>query len=513
MGQQGIISAGHPLTARAGSEILAAGGNAFDAAVAAMLAACFSEPLLASVGGGGFMLASTPEAARIFDFFCQTPHQRRNKAELFPIEGNFGAATQEFHIGAGAIATPGFPAGLHAVHQNCCSMPLQDLAQPALQLAVKGVPVNPFQEYVGQVLAPIIQATPAARTLFCGMDGEPLARDAVQRNPALADLLRELVAEPSSWFYEDEPGRALVALCKAHGGHLRKPDLEGYEVAVREPLAVELLSGATLLTNPVPSCGGALIAFGVKLLEQRLLPTCEPGSPAHAQALAEVFEALNQARTDSKVHLEPTQQQCDALLSNFIQDALKELEGGLVTGRGTTHISVADRHGNLCALTLTNGEGCGHVLPRTGVMLNNMLGEEDVNPHGLNRWPENRRISSMMAPSTLAYADGSGLALGTGGSNRIRTALIQVIAGTTLFGLDVKEAVSRARLHLEGTQLNVEPGWSEAAQTWLTGRYADHHVWDNQNLYFGGVHVAGRRADGGWVGFGDPRRGGVCVEA
>lgn len=511
MNEQGIISAGHPLTARAGSQILAAGGNAFDAAVAAMLAACFSEPLLASIGGGGFMLAHTPERARLIDFFCQTPHKRKAEADLFPIEGNFGATTQEFHIGVGAIATPGFPAGLHAIHQHCCSMPLRELAQPALEMAAEGVPVNPFQAYVGQVLAPIVRATPEAQALFCSADGTPLSGGFVQRNPALADMIRELVARPPQWFYEDEPGRALVALCETKGGHLQHTDLKSYEVAIRDPLTLELRQG-TLFTNPVPSCGGALIAFGMKLLEQHLPATCEPGSLDHARILTEVFDAMNRAREDSKIHLDPTTERCGTLLTHFVEEALKEMDNRLVNGRGTTHISVADRDGNLCALTLTNGEGCGHLLPATGVMLNNMLGEEDVNPHGLGIWPTNQRISSMMAPSTLVFSDGSGLALGTGGSNRIRTALIQVVAGTALLGLEVEAAVSMARLHLEGMRLNVEPGWSEAAVRWLADSYANHHVWDAHNLYFGGVHVAGRQAGGEWVGFGDPRRGGVCLK-
>lgn len=509
MSKHGMISAGHPQTADAGRQILEAGGNAFDAAVAAVLAACFTEPLLASMAGGGFMLAKTPHQARLFDFFCQTPQQRNNQSDLYPIEGNFGATTQEFHIGAGAIATPGLPAGIHAIHQSLCTLPLHELAQPALAFAAQGIEVNRFQEYVGQVLAPIVQATPAARALFCDDRGQPLSRGAVQHNMSLRSLITELVERPPDWFYQAEPAQALVELCRSEGGHLTAKDLQAYGVAEREPLSVSL-AGCQLLTNPVPSCGGALIAFGVKLLERYLNPGLKPGSAEHAQALVESITAMNQARSGSRIHLQPTRERCNELLSTFVEDALAGMQDRLVTGRGTTHISVADHHGHLCALTLTNGEGCGHVLPGTGIMLNNMLGEEDVNPYGLNRWPENRRISSMMAPTALLQPDGSGLALGTGGSNRIRTALIQVITGVTLLGMDVEAAVSMPRIHLEDKRLNIEPGWSASALQRLTEQFADHHLWDSQNLYFGGVHVAGHSRHQGWIGFGDPRRGGVC---
>jgi gamma-glutamyltranspeptidase/glutathione hydrolase len=124
--------------------------------------------------------------------------------------------------------------------------------------------------------------------------------------------------------------------------------------------------------------------------------------------------------------------------------------------RGTTHISVIDAAGNAASLTLSNGEGCGHVLPVTGIMLNNMLGEEDLNPEGFHRWGEDLRLSSMMAP-TLAEHAGRLIALGSGGSNRLRTAILQVLCNLIDLGLSPEASVAAPRIHLERGKISIEP--------------------------------------------------------
>ena len=118
--------------------------------------------------------------------------------------------------------------------------------------------------------------------------------------------------------------------------------------------------------------------------------------------------------------------------------------------RGTTHVSVADEFGNLASLTTSNGEGSAYVLPGTGIMMNNMLGEEDLNPGGFHRWTEDTRLASMMCPTVARLADGSQVALGTGGSNRIRSAVLQVLVNLFEFDLPLEQAVMAPRLHLEG---------------------------------------------------------------
>ena len=219
----------------------------------------------------------------------------------------------------------------------------------------------------------------------------------------------------------------------------------------------------------------------------------------------------NKARVDSRLH-EARDSAAETLLNaEFLEAYRRNIAGHPLAQRGTTHLSVIDGDGNAASLTLSNGEGAGYVVPGTAVMLNNMLGEEDINPHGFHQWPEDVRMSSMMAPSLIMTADGETVALGSGGSNRIRTAILQVILNHLEFGLSVEESVSAPRIHYEGGLLSVEPGFDEADIGGLSLGFPDIERWDDKNLFFGGVHSVlydPRRQD--FHGAGDLRRGGVA---
>jgi gamma-glutamyltranspeptidase/glutathione hydrolase len=186
--------------------------------------------------------------------------------------------------------------------------------------------------------------------------------------------------------------------------------------------------------------------------------------------------------------------------------------GALATG-GTTHISVADAEGNLASLTLSNGEGSSYVLPRSGIMLNNMLGEQDLNPDGFHRLPGGIRLASMMTPVIVTRADGGQIALGSGGSNRIRSAILQVLINVLDFDMGLEQAVNLPRFHLEGSHLNIESGFSEAALESLRSEWPGLEQWPENNLFFGGVHAVERLANGEFRAAGDPRRGGAVAMA
>ncbi len=185
-----------------------------------------------------------------------------------------------------------------------------------------------------------------------------------------------------------------------------------------------------------------------------------------------------------------------------------EIEGRPAAMRGTTHISVVDAQGNVAALSVSNGEGCGHMVPGTGIMMNNMLGEEDLNPSGFHAWREGRRMTSMMCPSIAVRATGSIMALGSGGSNRIRTAVLQVLINVLDRGLPLAEAILEPRLHVEGGTASLEEDHGAETLAALGDRGEDIVAWPRHNLFFGGVHAAVRNADGGFEAAGDPRRGG-----
>ena len=265
MNARGAVACGHQVTAEAAAEILREGGNAIDAAIAAHFAACVAEPVLASLGGGGFLLARRGGAggeAMLFDFFAQTPAVRNPDGRVFPIQAHFGEASQTFHIGAGAIATPGAVAGMHTIHNWGASLPMSRLVQPACRAARQGVIVNSFQGYIFDIVRPIYEASEAARRVY-GSDltstGDTL------RQPELAATIEQIALEGPRVFYEGEIGRQLATLCEQGGGHLTREDLRGYQVHAREPLRFEYRN-RRILTNAPPSAGGPLIQYALTLL-------------------------------------------------------------------------------------------------------------------------------------------------------------------------------------------------------------------------------------------------------
>ena len=499
---KGAVAAGHPKTAEAAMRMYELGGNAFDAVLAALAAACVVEPVLTSLGGGGFLLARRPEEEPVlFDFFVQTPRQRRPLAEceFYPVIADFGTAQQEFHIGAGAIATPGTIRGLVESHRILGSLPLREIIEPAIEYASSGVEVNSLQAYIFSIVAPIYRATPAAEALY---GGEALKGEgSVFHQPALAETLAWIAEEGDAPFYQGEPARRLVEHCSAHGGHLELEDLQNYRLIRRVPLR-HRYRGYRVDTNPGPSSGGTLINFALSALDHHDMAAAGFGSPDHMQTLANVMAHTNLARKDGLLgDAERHRQLLDAYL-----DAVK---GHPVNNRGTTHISTIDSKGNSASLTLSNGEGSGQLLPDTGIMLNNMLGEEDLNPDGFNRWPCNVRVSSMMAP-TLAEDQRHLIAIGSGGSNRLRTAILQTLSNMIDFGMSPEQAVNAPRIHFEHEGLDIEPGLPTAAVEALKVRFPNLRIWKSHNLFFGGTHTVcwdGRV----FTGAGDPRRGGVFL--
>jgi gamma-glutamyltranspeptidase/glutathione hydrolase len=191
----------------------------------------------------------------------------------------------------------------------------------------------------------------------------------------------------------------------------------------------------------------------------------------------------------------------------------KGLELNSLFSRGTTHISVADVDGNIASLTASNGEGCSYILPGTGMMMNNMLGEEDLNFGGFHSWEQNSRLASMMSPTVIELENGTRYALGSGGSNRIRSAITQVLVNILDFEMNLTEAIAAPRIHLEGEMLSMESGFSDQAIELFENNVPKTHLWPEKNLFFGGVHAVSVTPSGEFHGAGDSRRGGAVAVA
>ncbi len=507
---RGIVAAGHTLTAQAAAGILRQGGNAFDAAVAGFFAACVAEPVLTALGGGGFLNARAADGRhQVFDFFAQTPRESRppESLDFRPIVADFGADQQGFHVGLGAVATPGAVAGMFAVQRELGSMPMSDLVAPAVSAARAGVRVSQFQAYLFSVVAPIYQATAGARALYASPkqpDCLPCAGQLL-RNPELAEVLETLGAEGEDFFYRGDLAKTMIGQCES-GGLLGAADLDGYRVVIRAPLEVDF-RGHQIALNPEPSIGGLLIAFGLALVSA-LGPRWTDAGPAEQRLLlAQIMGASQHARLATLAD-----SSASALLKpERLARYRAQIRGRRLSWRGTTQLSVIDAAGNVASMTTSNGEGCGAVVPGGGFMLNNMLGEEDLNPGGFHLWQPNRRLCSMMCPTLVFGPDQRQVALGSGGSNRIRTAILQVLLHLLDGRQALADAVALPRIHFENDFLSVENASAPGVGKLLES-FPMHKVWDERNLFFGGVHAVAS-GPAGFAGVGDPRRDGVVLAA
>lgn len=489
----GIVAAGHPLTAEAGAGVLRAGGNAVDAAVAAMLASWVAEPLLSGPGAGGYMLvAGAGEEPVLLDFFVAAPgHGARpsDRAPLVPVEVDFGGdARQVFHVGASSCGAYGNPAGIDAAIDRWGTAPLADLAAPAAAMARDGVALNVQQAEVVLLLEGILRTTPEVQAIYAP-GGRLLRAGDIVRSPELADTIERLGAEGSAPFYTGDIAAAVVDWVAASGGALTAEDLRGYEAVARQPLTVRY-RGRDVMTNPPPSAGGILLAFALLLLDQT-------PSPPPRTMLVRAMEEAQAQRTPRFVEglADP----------GFAARMLGSRMGA------TTHISVIDADGRACSVTCTNGEGSGLVVPGTGVHVNNIMGETDLNPLGFHHAPPGRRMPSMMSPTTVTSDGEVLLALGSSGSNRIRSALLQTIVGVLDDSLTAGAAVCAPRVHFEDDVVFAEPG-GELDDL----RFDPYDVtrFRGLNMFFGGVQAVSRDPHTGALsGGGDPRRGGVAVSA
>jgi len=481
------VASGHPDTTEAAVEVLRAGGNAVDAAIAAAFASAVTEPVLTSLAGGGFLTACRHDGEpETWDFFVDAPGRGRridwSALDLRTITVRFGGSDQDFGIGAGTVATPGCLFGYVEAQAARGQVPLEAVVAPAIRLARDGVVLNNAQSFLLRILEPILTATPESAALYAPR-GTVLVQGERFRNPELASFLAEVPRGAVEDLRRGALGRrALEAL--GAGTLLTGEDLASFHAVRRVPTRVRY-HGADLYLNPPPSWGGDLLALSLAIQEACHTEGGAWGSTGHLRQIAEVMREVDRQR--------------EASLADPVDGARRVLR---VSG-GTTHVSVVDDEGNLASLTTSNGQGCGHILPGTGIMWNNMLGEDDLLPEGAHSIPAGQRVGSMMCPGIARADDGHTIAFGSGGSKRIRTALFQVLVSVLGHGRVLEDAIDAPRLHWDGEMLQLEPGLAEDTLADLAATLPTN-LWSARNVYFGGVHAVSNRGHAA----GDPRRSG-----
>ena len=452
------VAAGHPATADAGAEILADGGSAADAAVAACLASCVAETVMTGLLGGGHAIYRDAATGAIenLDFFVAVPGLGAppRTAELVELEVPFGTELVHYAVGPASCGVPGVPAGLDAAWRRFGRLPWPRLCEPALELARAGVVMPRAHAACLEMLAPVMTMNEGAA--IYAPRGRLLETGDRLEQPGLVRALEVLADEGARSAYDGTIAGNLLELVRDRGGLVTRDDLAAYEARWNDPVAVEY-AGHRVVTR---------------------------------SGLAPIAEPLR--RLTSLRGLEPDERAL-ALVHALVGEGGPEPH--------TTNLTVADAEGSVCVLTTSLGLGSGDFLPGLDLHLNSMLGETDLLRGDLE---PGSRMASMMAPSLVAdESESLALAAGAAGGTRLRSALVQVLAGVLDEVYGVAEAIARPRLHPAGRTVHLEPEFDTAVAPALKAAGWDIREWPAQHHYFGGVSAITPTGAAG-----DPRRNG-----
>jgi gamma-glutamyltranspeptidase/glutathione hydrolase len=405
---------------------------------------------------------------------------------MHAIDVGFGGdseTTQIFRIGGASCAVPGTTAGLEAVHEAYGRLPWAEVVAPAIELAREGVELTRPQAHLHAILDLILRHTAEGRRLYSRPDGSRLQPGDLLCLPDLAGTLDRIAAEGAAAIYRGELAEAAAHAVEEGGGRLTVADLEAYRVIWREPVRVPYL-GYEVISNPPPSSGGILIAYGLALLER--IGAAERGSAAAIRALAQVMREQTRIRDGTFA---------DALYAGGLEERLlsdeaiaaaaaRMVEGTWASEQtpagGTTHVSAVDADGNAASLSSSTGSGSGVIVPGTGIQLNNMLGEYDLVAGAPAE--SGNRLTSMMAPTVVLAGGRPRLVVGSAGSVRLRGAIMQVIVNVLVHGDGVATAIDAPRVHVEDSHVHCEGGF-DSAELDLVEEWSKHLVrWRRRNL-------------------------------
>ncbi|MBA2361015.1 MAG: gamma-glutamyltransferase [Actinobacteria bacterium] len=515
---KGAIAAGHPLTAEAGAQVLAEGGNAVDACLAAAFVSWVAESPLTGPASGGFLLVHRrrKSQSRLLDFFVVLPGaglRREPQTEMEAVDVDFdGSSRQVFRVGAASVAVPGAVAGFEAAHRAYGSVAWPRLVEPAIRHAREGVELTRQQAYLHAILDILLRRAPEGQAIYGPHGSRLVAGDRLVMTD-LARTLEEIAEAGAAAVHAGPLGKAIVDEIREHGGSLTHEDLKRYRVIWRQPVEAPF-AGHRFLSNPPPSSGGVLLAYGLRILDRAGLGG-GAGSAGAIGRLVEVMREQTLARgsgfgrdlfrggLDRKLSTDARIEAAVARLEDELARAVREPR----EPARTTHISVVDGDGNAASMTASTGSGSGVVVPGTGIHLNNMLGEYDLNPAGRRRTPGSR-LTSMMSPSLVLLDDRPRLVVGSAGSVRLRGAILQIVVNVLGHGIPVEEAIGRSRVHLDDGHVHCEGGFDPAELDELESRGYDVVRWRRRNLFFGGAAAVEVLPDGMLAAAGDPRRGG-----
>lgn len=485
-GSRGVVAANHPVGSAAGLEMLALGGNAIDAAIATLFTLNVVEPMMVGIFGAGWMNIRLADGTSIIlDNYSTAPLAAT--ADLYtPLSSTWpdymetqGRANK---VGYLAVGVPGTLKAWAEAVQQWGKLDLATVMQPAIRAARRGFLASAYLcELVANAQPDLLRFPATARIFLPG--GRPLRPGALVVQPQLAEALQAIAELGPAVLYDGALGQTIVDDIQQNGGILTMADLRAYQTIRREPLVADYRGYQ--VTVPAPPCAG-----GVHLLQiLRILAGYDVaglgfGTADNLHLLAECFKI---AFADRAAYLgDPTDQQAplDWLLSpGYAAERRSQIDlrqanragpgvAPRVESSNTTHVTAADRDGNIACLTQTINDAFGSkvMVPGTGILLNNTMALFDPHPDQPNSVGPGRRMTSSMCPTIITRDGQPFLALGTPGGVRIFPSVLQAISNVIDHGLSLQAAVEAPRVWTQGQELEVEEGVAAAVRQELVAR-------------------------------------------
>jgi gamma-glutamyltranspeptidase/glutathione hydrolase len=496
------IAAGSQIAADVGASVAANGGNAVDAAIAASIASMCTDPGIISLGAGSYITVwPADDDAVVIDANAEMPGRSAAPER-------FGSAAEEIYmeygggmtsiVGYGSIATPGSVRGFGVASERYGAVEWARLIEPTVYWVERGFPLSgAAAEYMTYSHDVIYGWHPETARALHHPDGSHLMEGESVLLPGLAQSLRLLADEGPDCFYTGALGEAMAADITENGGLVGADDLAAYEAVIRSPLDVTM-GEWSIATNPAPALGGAAVAAVLQLIAD-----VDAWDAPGTRRIAGALDAVLNFRRDRLASATDVVKEIAAMM----EAAAGGDPASLLASPSTIHVSCVDSQGLACSITSSAGYGSGVMIPGTGILLNNSLGEVELHPAGLHTTAAGTRLTSNMAPS-IARGNGSDVvAVGSPGADRITSAVALTIFNFLRLGMPLDAAVSHPRVHAESFQgepsLAFEPGVDTSGVTDLMLR-----PFSGLSMYFGGVQAASWSPDGGLSATADPRRTG-----
>lgn len=506
------VAAPNRLAVDAGVDVVAQGGSAVDAAVAALLVTTVTEPGMISPMGGAFVTVWPGSGDPVvIDGNVAMPglggDSSRLRGGVVEVTSSYAGGLTTFG-GYGSVAVPGMFAALDVASSMFGRVPWAALFPAAVDAARNGFRMGRTVAYYLTLMHELFTWHPETAAFLDQGRGRLPEEGDLMRSAGLAAAFEEIAHAGVSTLYTGDLATALVAASDAGGGLLTARDLAEYRAEPLQPL-MSRLGDWTLATTPPPAIGGPCLAAMLHLLEQFEDPAVigagdDIPASTHGELLARIQHTVLMYR-DRRMDRSTD-------LGHAGRELMRVVDSGslasLSSSPDTVNVSAADADGTVCAITSSAGYGSGATIPGTDLILNNCLGEPELNRRGLHAMPPGSRMASNMAPTAGVSDDGTRLALGSPGSDRITTAILQVLKRFCVDGMTLQEAVDAPRLHVrvngEGVaDLQVEEGDLVDEVNRVGLPVTVHHP---QFMYFGGIGAALVDPDGSLTAVGDPRR-------